>query len=76
MYFVVPIRPVTASCIKPLASCINSLVNQCKATLRNDVGFATVYRRINCCKFMTLSKKMTRCICKCINLEYLLVRLE
>ena len=35
-----------ASCIKSLASCIYSLVNQCKATLRNDVGFPTVYRRI------------------------------
>ena len=43
MYFVAPIRPVAASCIKPLASCIYSLVNQWKATLRNDVGFPTVY---------------------------------
>ena len=37
MYFVVPIHPAAASCIKPLASCIYSLVNQWKATLRNDV---------------------------------------
>ena len=43
------------SCIKPLASHIYSLVNQWKATLRNDVGFPTVYRRIYCRKFMTLS---------------------
>ena len=28
MYFVVPIRPAAASCMKPLASCIYSLVNQ------------------------------------------------
>ena len=28
MYFVAPIRPSGASCIKPLASCIYSLVNQ------------------------------------------------
>ena len=28
MYFVAPIRPEAASYIKPLASCINSLVNQ------------------------------------------------
>ena len=42
-----------ASCIKPLASCICSLVKQWKATLRNDVGFPTVYRWIYCRKFMT-----------------------
>ena len=48
MYFVVPIRPAAASCIKPLASCIYSLVSQWKATLRNGVRFPTVYRRINC----------------------------
>ena len=28
MYFVAPIRPAAASCIKPFASCIYSLVNQ------------------------------------------------
>ena len=28
MYFVAPIRPVAASCIKPLASCIYSLVSK------------------------------------------------
>ena len=28
MYFVAPICPAAASCIKPLASCIYSLVNQ------------------------------------------------
>ena len=39
-----------ASCIKPHASCIYSLVNQWKATLRNDVGFPTVYRRTYCRK--------------------------
>ena len=44
MYFVASIRPSAATWIKPLASCIYSLVNQCKTTLRNDVGFATVYR--------------------------------
>ena len=52
-----------ASCIKPLASCIYSLVNQWKATLRNDVGFPTVYRRIYCRKFMTLSNQTSRRIC-------------
>ena len=66
MYFVPPIRPVAASCIKLLANCIYSLVNQWKATLRNDVGFPTVYRRIYCRKFMTLSNQRSRCICKCI----------
>ena len=69
MYFVAPIRPAAASCIKPLASCIYSLVNQWKATLRNDVGFPTVYRRIYCRKFMTLSNQTSRCICKCIRIE-------
>ena len=56
------------SCIKPLASCIYSLVNQWKATLRNDVGFPTVYRRIYCRKFMTLSNQTLRCICKRIRI--------
>ena len=28
IYFVAPIRPAAASCIKPLASCIYSLVSQ------------------------------------------------
>ena len=28
MYFVAPIRPAAVSCIKPLASCIYSLVSQ------------------------------------------------
>ena len=45
------------SCIKPLASCIYSLVNQWKATLRNDVRFPTVYCRTYCRKFMTLSNQ-------------------
>ena len=60
-----------ASCIKPLASCIYSLVNQLKATLRNDVGFPTVYCRIYCRKFMTLSNQTSRCICKCIRISSL-----
>ena len=47
-YFVAPICPASASSIKPIASCIYSPVNQCKATLRNDVRFPTVYRRIYC----------------------------
>ena len=36
--------------------------------LRNDVGFPTVYRRIYCRKFMTLSNQTSRCICKCIRI--------
>ena len=60
MYFVAHIRPAAASCIKPLASCIYSLVNHWKATLRNDAGFATVYRRIYCRKLMTLSNQTSR----------------
>ena len=69
MYFVALIRPAAASCIKPLASCIYSLVNQWKATLRNDFGFPTVYRRIYCRKFMTLSNQTSRCIFKCIRIK-------
>ena len=69
MYFVALIRPAAASCIKPLASCIYSLVNQWKVTLRNDVGFPTVYRRIYCSKFMTLSNQTSRCICMCIRIN-------
>ena len=68
MYFVALIRPADARCIKPLASCIYSLVNQWKATLRNDVGFPTVYCRIYCRKFMTLSNQTSRCICNCIRI--------
>ena len=74
-YFVAPIHPAAASCIKPLASCIYSLVNQWKATLRNDVWFPTVYCRIYCRKFMTLSNQTSRCICKCI-LEWCIYALE
>ena len=62
MYFVEP----TSNCIIPLASCTYSPVNQRKAMLPNDVGFATVYRRIYCCKFITLSNQTSHCICKCI----------
>ena len=68
MYFVALICPAAASCIKPLASCIYSLVNQWKATLGYDVGFLTVYRRIYCRKFMTLSNQTSLCICKCIRI--------
>ena len=42
--------------------------NQWKATLRNDVGFPTVNRRIYCRKFMKLSNQTSRCICKCIRM--------
>ena len=64
------IRPAIASCIKPLASCIYSLINQWKETLCNDVGFPTVYRRIYCRKFITLSNQTSRCICKCIRISF------
>ena len=61
-----------ASCIKLLASCIYSLFNQWKATLRNDVRFPPVYRRIYCRINLTLSNQMSRCICKCIRILDLL----
>ena len=54
-----------------LPASLYSLVNQWKATLRNEVGFATVYRRIYCRKFMTLSNQTSRCICECISLVIL-----
>ena len=72
MYFIAPFRPAAASCIKPLASCIYSLANQWKATLRNDVGFPTVYYRIYCRKFMTLSNQTSCCFCKCIRIIHIL----
>ena len=73
MYFVAPTRPAAASCIKPLSSCIYSLVNQWKATLRNDVRFPRVYRRIYSRKFMRLSNQTLRCICKCIRMVIVLL---
>ena len=66
--FVAPIRTAAASCIKPLASCIYSLVNQWKVKWRNDVEFPTVYHKIYCCKFKTLSNQKSGCICKCIRM--------
>ena len=62
------LRTAAASCIKPLASCIYSLVNQWKATLRNDVGFPTVYHRIYCRKFLTLSNQTSHHKLKCIRI--------
>ena len=66
------LRTAAASCIKPLASCIYSLVNQCKATIRNDVEFPTVYGRIYCRKFLTLSNQTSRYKLKCIRSTNLL----
>ena len=63
MYFVALIRPAAASCIY-------SLVNQWKVALHNDVGFPTVYHRIYCRNFMTLSNQTSRCICKCIRIIF------
>ena len=48
------------SCIKPNASQ--------EAMLRDDVGFATVYRRIYCRKFLTLSNQTSRYIRECIRM--------
>ena len=49
------------SCVKPNAS-------QWEATLRDDVGFATVYRRIYRRKFLTLSNQTLRYIRECIRM--------
>ena len=43
-------------------------VSQIKATLRNDVRFPTVYRRICCRKFVTKSNQISRYIRKCIRM--------
>ena len=51
------------SCIKPNAS-------QREATLRCDVRFPTVYRRIYRRKFLTLSNQTSRCIRKCIRIGH------
>ena len=51
------------SCVKPNAS-------QREATLRDDVGFPTVYRRIYRRKFLTLSNRTSRYIRKCIRMIY------
>ena len=70
-------HPVAASCIKPLAFCFKPLVIQWKGTLHNDVEFATVYCRINCNKFMTLSNRTSRYICKCIRMAFsVIINLE
>ena len=50
-----------SSCVKPNAS-------QWEATLRDDVGFATVYRRIYRRKFLTLSNQTSRYIRDCIRM--------
>ena len=49
------------SCVKPNAS-------QWDVTLRDDVGFSTVYRRIYRRKFLTLSNQTSRHIRKCIRI--------
>ena len=43
-------------------SCIKSNASQWEATLRDDVGFPTVYRRIYRRKFLTLSNQTSRYI--------------
>ena len=53
------------SCVKPNAS-------QWEATLRDGVGFPTVYRRIYRPKFLTLSKQTSRYIRECFRMMYIL----
>ena len=52
---------IAVSCVKPNAS-------QWEATLRDGVGFATVYRRIYRRKFLTLSNQTSRYIRECIRM--------
>ena len=70
MYFVAHIRPAAASCIKSLASCIYSLVNQRKATLRKDVGFVcdSISQDILSQIYVVIQSDVARCICKCIRM--------
>ena len=57
MYFFAPIVSAFGN--------VNPDINQSKATFHNDVGFATVYRRIYCRIFLTLSTQTSRYIRKC-----------
>ena len=50
-------------------SCVKSNASQWEATLRDDVGFPTVYRRIYRRKFLTLSNQTSRYIHKCIRIS-------
>ena len=56
-----------------VVSDVNHYVDQSLATLlltsENDVGFPTVYRRIYCRKFLTLSNQTSRYIHKCIRIR-------
>ena len=52
---------IAVNCVKPNAS-------QWETTLRDDVGFATVYRRIYRRKFLTLSNQTSRYIRECIRI--------
>ena len=40
-----------------------------KSNVSNEVEFPTVYHRIYCRKFMTLSNQASRCICKCVRIQ-------
>ena len=51
-------------------SCVKSNASQWEATLRDDIGFATVYRRIYRRKFLTLSNQTSRYIRECIRIFF------
>ena len=51
-------------------SCVKPNDSQWEATLRDDVRFATVYRRIYRRKFLTLSNQTSRYIRECIRMNY------
>ena len=54
------IFPLKLSYLAPKAIAVNDVkpdVSQRKVTLRYDVGFLTVNRRIYCCKYLTLSNQ-------------------
>ena len=55
-----------SSNVKPDAS-------QTEATFTNDVGFATVYRKIYCGKFLTSSNQALRYIRMCIRIRNTLI---
>ena len=59
--------PTTSDCQLHIFTC--DVLNQWKATLCNDVGFATVYGKIFCHIFMTLSNQMSSWLCKCIRMH-------
>ena len=46
-------------------------ISQSEATFYNGVGFATVYRRVYCCKILMASNQVSRYIRKSIRMSFM-----